>query len=82
MRELGDCKRSQFLRQLGRLAGANVPDDFLKTIWISHLPHGIKTVFAGQPTRRQRRHFWENFSFNKRHIFFALLAYFAIVANP
>lgn len=48
--ELGDRKPSQFLRHLKGLAGADVPDDFLKTIWISRLPHGIQTVLAGQPT--------------------------------
>lgn len=47
--ELGDRKPSQFLRHLRSLAGANVPDDFLKTIWTSRLPHGIQTVLAGQP---------------------------------
>lgn len=47
--DLGDRKPSQFLRHLKGLAGADVPDDFLKTIWISRLPHGIQTVLAGQP---------------------------------
>lgn len=47
--ELGDRKPSQFFRHLKGLAGADVPDDFLKTIWISRLPHGIQTVLAGQP---------------------------------
>ncbi|XP_045777908.1 uncharacterized protein LOC123875886 [Maniola jurtina] len=47
--ELGDRKPSAFLRHLTGLAGADVPDDFLKTIWISRLPHGIQTVLAGQP---------------------------------
>lgn len=47
--ELGDRKPSQFLRHLTGLAGKNVPDDFLRTIWISRLPHGIQTVLAGQP---------------------------------
>lgn len=47
--ELGDRKPSQFLRHLKSLAGSDVPDDFLKTIWISRLPHGIQTVLAGQP---------------------------------
>lgn len=46
--ELGDRKPSQFLRHLNSLAGINVPDDFLKTIWISRLSHGIQTVLAGQ----------------------------------
>jgi hypothetical protein len=48
--DLGDRKPSQFLRHLKSLAGANVPDDFLKTIWISRLPQGIQTVLAGQPS--------------------------------
>lgn len=48
--ELGDRKPSQFLRHLKGLAGVDVPDDFIKTIWISRLPHGIQTVLAGQPT--------------------------------
>lgn len=48
--ELGDRKPSQFLRHLKSLAGANVPDDFLKTIWVSRLSHGIQTVLAGQST--------------------------------
>ncbi|XP_045445609.1 uncharacterized protein LOC123653660 [Melitaea cinxia] len=48
--ELGDRKPSQFLRHLKSLAGANVPDDFLRTIWVSRLPHGIQTVLAGQPS--------------------------------
>lgn len=47
--ELGDRKPSQFLRHLQSLAGLTVPDDFLKTIWISRLPHGIQSVLAGQP---------------------------------
>lgn len=47
--ELGDRKPSQFLRHLKSLAGPNVPDDFLRTIWVSRLPHGIQTVLAGQP---------------------------------
>lgn len=47
--ELGDRKPSQFLRHLKSLAGVNVPDDFLRTIWTSRLSHGIQTVLAGQP---------------------------------
>lgn len=49
--ELGDRKPSQFLRHLRDLAGPNVPDDLLQTIWISRLPHGVQTVLAGQPAR-------------------------------
>ncbi|XP_045451252.1 uncharacterized protein LOC123660196 [Melitaea cinxia] len=48
--ELGDRKPSQFLRHLKSLAGVNVPDDFLRTIWVSRLSHGIQTVLAGQPS--------------------------------
>lgn len=48
--ELGDRKPSQFLRHLKGLAGGEIPDDFLKTIWTSRLPHGVQTVLAGQPT--------------------------------
>jgi hypothetical protein len=47
--EIGDRKPSQFLRHLRSLAGADVPDDFLKTIWGSRLPRHIQTVLAGQP---------------------------------
>lgn len=48
--ELGDRKPSQFLRHLKGLAGRDVTDDFLKTIWTSRLPLGIQTVLAGQPS--------------------------------
>lgn len=47
--ELGDRKPSQFLRHLKSLAGAGVPDDFLRTMWVSRLSHGIQTVLASQP---------------------------------
>lgn len=48
--ELGDTKPSQFLRHLQSLAGDQVHDDFLSTIWISRLPNNIQTVLAGHPT--------------------------------
>lgn len=47
--ELGDRKPSQFMRHLQHLAGPNVPEDFLKTIWTSRLPRNIQTVIASQP---------------------------------
>lgn len=47
--ELGDRKPSQFLRHLQGLAGTSVTDEFMKTMWINRLPHGIQTVLAGQP---------------------------------
>lgn len=48
--DLGDRKPSQFLRHLKSLVGMDVPDDFLRTIWTSRLPHGVQTVLAGQPS--------------------------------
>lgn len=48
--ELGDRRPSQFLRHLQSLAGPNVPEDFIKTIWTSRLPHSVQTVLAAQPT--------------------------------
>lgn len=47
--ELGDRKPSQFLRHLQHLAGPNIPEDFLKTIWTSRLPSSIQAVLAAQP---------------------------------
>lgn len=51
--ELGDRKPSQFLRHLKGLAGMDVPDDFLKTIWLSRLPREVQTVLAGQAVTAQ-----------------------------
>lgn len=48
--DLGDRKPSQFLRHLQSLAGPQVPDDFMSTIWISRLPGNIQTVLAAQPS--------------------------------
>lgn len=48
--ELGDRRPSQFLRHLQHLAGPDIPDDFLRTIWTSRLPSSIQTVIACQPT--------------------------------
>lgn len=48
--ELGDRRPSQFLRHLQHLAGPGVPDDFLKTIWISRLPVHLQTVVAAGKT--------------------------------
>lgn len=47
--ELGDRKPSQFLRHLRGLASADIPNDFLKTIWMSRLPVGIQQLIASQP---------------------------------
>lgn len=46
--ELGDRKPSQFLRHLQQLAGADMPDSFLKTIWTSRLPGNMQTIIACQ----------------------------------
>ncbi|XP_046976470.1 uncharacterized protein LOC124542578 [Vanessa cardui] len=46
--ELGDRKPSQFLRHLQHLAGPTVPDDFIRTIWSSRLPHNLQTIVASQ----------------------------------
>lgn len=46
--ELGDRKPSQFLRHLKQLAGPDVPEDFLRTIWSSRLPSGTQTIIASQ----------------------------------
>ncbi|XP_063625641.1 uncharacterized protein LOC134805419 [Cydia splendana] len=47
--ELGDRKPSQFLRHLQHIAGPDVPEDFMKTIWTSRLPHNIQGAVATQP---------------------------------
>lgn len=47
--ELGDRRPSQFLRHLRHLAGRNIPDDFIRTIWTSRLPASLQTVIASQP---------------------------------
>lgn len=44
--ELGDRRPSQFLRHLQHLAGPNVPEDFIKSIWTSRLPLQLQTVVA------------------------------------
>ncbi|KAJ0169205.1 hypothetical protein K1T71_015300 [Dendrolimus kikuchii] len=47
--ELGDRRPSQFLRHLRHLAGKDIPDDFIRTIWTSRLPTSLQTVIASQP---------------------------------
>lgn len=48
--QLGSRKPSQFLRHLQHLAGPEIPEDFLKTIWTSRLPVGMQPIVASQPT--------------------------------
>ncbi|KAJ2948693.1 hypothetical protein O0L34_g7949 [Tuta absoluta] len=47
--ELGDRKPSQFLRRLRSLAGSEVPDDLLRTIWAGRLPNAVQPIIASQP---------------------------------
>ena len=44
---MDDRKPSQFLRHLKSLA-ADVPDDFLRSIWSSRLPTHIQIILARQ----------------------------------
>ncbi|KAK5640931.1 hypothetical protein RI129_009478 [Pyrocoelia pectoralis] len=44
--ELGDRKPSQFLRHLRGLAGNAMPDELLRTIWISRLPGYVQAILA------------------------------------
>lgn len=46
--ELGDRKPSQFLRRLRGLAGSEVPDDLLRTLWASRLPSTVQPIIASQ----------------------------------
>lgn len=46
--ELGDRKPSQFLRHIHHLAGPEVPEDFLRTMWASRLPSNIQAIIASQ----------------------------------
>lgn len=46
--EIGDRKPSQFLRHLQSLAGRDVPDSLLKTLWIGRLPTPIQAILAAQ----------------------------------
>lgn len=46
--EMGDRKPSQFLRLIRDLAGPDIPDDFIRTIWVSRLPPNVQTVVASQ----------------------------------
>ncbi|XP_078043788.1 uncharacterized protein LOC144473621 [Augochlora pura] len=46
--EMGDRKPSQFLRHLRGLAGNNVSDSILRTLWMSRLPSGMQVILATQ----------------------------------
>ncbi|XP_011883567.1 PREDICTED: uncharacterized protein LOC105570738 [Vollenhovia emeryi] len=46
LEELGDRKPSQFLRHLRTLAGNNVPDSLLRTLWLERLPQQAQMILA------------------------------------
>lgn len=46
--DIGDRKPSQFLRHLLNLAGPDVPDDFIKTLWSNRLPTHVQLIIASQ----------------------------------
>lgn len=46
--EMGDRKPSQFLRHLQGLAGANVPDNLIRSLWLSRLPRSMQAILATQ----------------------------------
>ncbi|XP_071640844.1 uncharacterized protein [Temnothorax longispinosus] len=46
LEELRDRKPSQFLRHLRTLAGENVPDSLLRTLWLGRLPTQMQMVLA------------------------------------
>lgn len=46
--DIGDRKPSQFLRHLQNLAGPNVPDEFVRSIWSSRLPSHVQVIVASQ----------------------------------
>ncbi|XP_071440429.1 uncharacterized protein [Hetaerina americana] len=46
--DMGDHRPSQFLRQLRSLAGGAVPDDILRTIWLSRLPRPVHAILVTQ----------------------------------
>lgn len=46
LEEIGDRKPSQFLRHLRTLAGDNVPDSLLRTLWLGRLPAQMQMILA------------------------------------
>lgn len=47
--ELGDRKPSQFLRHMRDLAGKDISDDFLRSIWAKRLPPHVQAAIATMP---------------------------------
>lgn len=48
--QLGTRKPSQFLRYLRHLAGPDIPEEFVRTIWDSRLPTSMQPIVASQST--------------------------------
>lgn len=46
--EMGDRKPSQFFRHLQTLAGTNLNDDMLRTLWLDRLPPHVRAILATQ----------------------------------
>jgi len=46
LEEIGDRKPSQFLQHLRTLAGENVPDSLLRTLWLGRLPNQMQVILA------------------------------------
>ncbi|XP_055922150.1 uncharacterized protein LOC129953224 [Eupeodes corollae] len=44
--ELGDRRPSSLLREMRRLAGENVPDDMLSTIWMSKMQNHVRGILS------------------------------------
>lgn len=52
--ELGDKKLSQLFNELKQLAGSNVKEEFLLTIWLQRLPIHVRRICAsGQGVQKQ-----------------------------
>jgi hypothetical protein len=45
---MGDRKPSQFVRHLRSLA-PDIPDNYLRILWISRLPTNVQVILAGMP---------------------------------
>lgn len=46
--EMGSRKPSQFLRHLRHLAGSQITDEFIRTVWYNGLPQNIQPIIASQ----------------------------------
>ncbi|XP_071451884.1 uncharacterized protein [Hetaerina americana] len=46
--EMGDRKPSQFLRHLKDLAGSSMPDEFMRSLWLTRLPTPLHAILAAQ----------------------------------